>query len=104
MRRFIFVLTAVLPVWAFAADLTETLRQLDATEAYRDDSARVPEIDKALDEALKAFPNEYEVLWRAARHKYWLADTKATGQRKSELGKQAWELGDRAIKAKPNGV
>jgi hypothetical protein len=45
------------------------------------------------------------VLWRLARHDTWLAEDPALGdEKKSVIGKRAWEEGERAIKADPSRV
>ena len=48
-------------------------------------------------------PNDFEYLWRAARIRLWAADGE-TGDKKRDIAKEAWDLGDRAMKAKPQAV
>ena len=61
--------------------------------------------NKQLDKAQAAAPNDYRVLWRQARLYFWISDDPAlSNDEKSRLGKRAWEYGDRATQANPNGV
>lgn len=62
-----------------------------------------PELDKLVDQAVAASPNEFDVLWRAAALRTWEADN-AQGETKQNLGKAGWDLGERAAKAQPSRV
>jgi tetratricopeptide (TPR) repeat protein len=90
---------------AAAKDLPALLADLDATYERRDDAAQLALHRKRLAEAQKLAPKDYEVLWRAARLHFWLADDpKLPSDDKSRLGKAGWELGDRATQANPGRV
>ena len=69
--------------------------------AQRDDSAR---FDGAYAAAVREHPDDYGVLWRAARYQYWLADGASDDGLKKQRGKAAWDLGERAAKIRPLGV
>jgi tetratricopeptide (TPR) repeat protein len=84
-------------------DAASDAAQLDALYAKRDDAASAKEAEAAVDAALKASPSDYGVLWRAARAKWWTADG-SSGELKKQLAKQAWNLGEQAVKANPNAV
>jgi hypothetical protein len=88
-----------------AAQLSSLLADLDATYARRDDPAQLAAHRARLAEAQKLAPNDYEVLWRAARLSFWLADDpRLAPDEKSRLGMAGWELGDRATAANPDRV
>ena len=55
--------------------------------------------------AEKIAPTDYEVLWRLARHHYWLADDpEISNEEKARIGKITWDYGDRATQANPARV
>jgi hypothetical protein len=90
---------------AAAPEVAPLLAELDASYARRDEPAQLAAHRARLAEAQKLAPDEYEVLWRAARLYFWLADDpKLDPGEKSRLGKTAWELGDRATAANPARV
>lgn len=99
------LLTVFLLVSSSALAATpEELASLDALYARRNDPAAAKQKDEAVEKALKASPEDYEVLWRAGRWRQWQADGEANAQVKKKLGKQIWELGDRARKLAPTRV
>ena len=102
MRKAIVCAALLLPLCAWA-DAAETAAKLDALYAKRDTPAELKELKKATDEAVSQYPQDYGVLWRASRTYYWLADG-ATGDQKTNYGKQSWDLGERAVKLKPDAV
>lgn len=104
MRLTIVCAALLLPLLAWAAGPDETAKQLDALYAHRDDPAQLKQLEKATDEALKAYPNDYGILWRASRLKYWLADGSSDEKLRSKYGKESWDLGERAVKANPQGI
>ncbi|WP_375766002.1 hypothetical protein NR798_30435 [Archangium gephyra] len=95
-------LLAAFPVLAATP---EELSAWDAQyEQKRGDAAAVKQLDESLKKALEATPDDYEVLWRAARIRNWQADGTTDAKVKKSLGKQVWELGDRARKVAPDRV
>jgi len=83
-----------------AAD-PELYKKLDDCYARRD--AAEKECDAQASDAVKANAEDYGVLWRASRWKFWLSDGATDSRLKKQLGKEGWELGDRATKANPSG-
>jgi hypothetical protein len=67
-----------------------------------------PEVLQSLkaqsDAAIKAHPDDFEAMWRAARLTWWEADGQKDTERKKALGKEAWALGDKASKLNPKAV
>jgi hypothetical protein len=88
-----------------ATSLPELLVRLDALHVRRDDPAALAEAHRVADAALAQAPNDYAVLWRAARVLFTESDTPArSNDERSRLGKQAYDLAERAIAANPNDV
>lgn len=81
------------------------LAEIDGAYEHRDDPGVMDAMRAKLEDAGKRWPEEYEVLWRLARHYFWLADDPALGKKeKSRLGRTGWEYGDRATTANPERV
>ena len=90
--------SAELPVAELAA-------RLDALHARRDDPAALAEARRVADGALARAPADYDILWRAARVTFAESDLpNRSNDERSQLGKQAYDLAERAIAANPNGV
>ncbi|BDG07272.1 tetratricopeptide repeat protein [Anaeromyxobacter paludicola] len=86
-------------------ELEQLLSKADAAYQVRDEPGKLDEVRAALEHAAKLAPGDYAVLWRQARLYFWLSDDpKLPNEQKSELGKRAWELGDRASAVNPKGV
>ena len=85
--------------------LPELLARLDVLHARRDDPAALAEAERLAAAALGQAPNDYGVLWRAARVTFTASDLpgRSTDER-SRLGKQAYDFAERAIAANPNDV
>ncbi|HYV46129.1 MAG TPA: tetratricopeptide repeat protein [Myxococcaceae bacterium] len=79
------------------------LAKIDEAYAKRGDPASAKEVDALLAEAMKATPNDPQVLWRQARWNVWKADV-LTGDAKKEMGKATWDLGDKIVKLDPKMV
>ncbi|HEX8438061.1 tetratricopeptide repeat protein [Archangium sp.] len=103
MRSILLAVLVLVGLPALAAT-PEELSSWDALYARRGEAAAVKQLDEALTQALKASPEDYEVLWRAARLRQWQADGAADAKVKKNLGKQTWELGDKARKLAPDRV
>jgi len=99
---------AVLPA-SGAADLgkpaADVAARLDALHLRRDDRAALVEARRLADGAVAAAPREYAILWRAARERFTESDVPSrSDEERSRLGKEAYELAERAIAANPNAV
>jgi hypothetical protein len=81
------------------------LAELDGSYKDRDAPGAVDAMGKKLDAAVKEWPEDYEVLWRMARHQFWISDDPDLDKKeKSRIGKIGWEYGDRATAANPARV
>jgi hypothetical protein len=90
---------------AAAPEVQQLLEQADEAYARRDQGEALAEVRAKLEEAQKLAPDDYGVLWRLARLEFWISDDPGLASKeKSRVGKLAWELGDRAAKANPDGV
>jgi tetratricopeptide (TPR) repeat protein len=103
MRSISLALFVLVALPALAAT-PEELSAWDALYARRADAAAVKQLDEALRKALQSTPEDFEVLWRAARLRQWQTDGATDSKAKKSLGKQTWELGDRARKVAPDRV
>ena len=93
------------PAAPATAELAALLARADAAYARRDQLAELEASLAALTQASQLAPNDAQVLWRLARHEVWLAEDPAIADaQKSEHGKRAWDLGERAIAADPAPV
>ena len=81
------------------------LDEIDAQYRERDAPGAMDAMGKKLQDAVKQWPDDYEVLWRMSRHYFWLSDDpNLPKDEKSKLGKAGWEVGDRATAANPARV
>jgi len=79
--------------------------RLDALHLRRDDRAALAEARRVADAAVAAAPGDYGVLWRAARERFTESDVPSrSDEERSRLGKEAYDLAERAIAANPNAV
>ena len=99
-------IAAPAPVAAPAPSALATLlAEADAAFAVRDQPGKMDADLAATLKAEKIAPNDYEVLWRLARHNYWLADDpEISNEEKARIGKVTWDYGDRATQANPARV
>jgi len=82
-----------------------TLARLDQLHLRRDEPQAQREARRLADAALAAAPNDYAVLWRAARVLFTDSDDPSRpADERSRLGKQAYDLAERAIAANPDDV
>jgi tetratricopeptide (TPR) repeat protein len=82
-----------------------TAARIDELWKRRDQGNAMAEQKALLDEGLKQAPGDYGLLWRAARWHFWKGDDPALGKdERTRLGKQGWDLGEKAVAANPNDV
>lgn len=83
----------------------DRLARLDLLHAQRDDPAALAEAHRLAAAALAAAPSDYGTLWRAARGRFTESDQPTRSEEeRSRLGKEAYDLAERAIAARPDGV
>jgi tetratricopeptide (TPR) repeat protein len=89
------------PVAAPAA--ADWIAKFDELWNKRDQPGAVKDLHALLDQQLAKVPHSFEANWRLASVYNWEANG-TEGDKKAELGKLAWEAGDKAILAKPEDV
>ena len=92
------------PEPAAAPGAASYVAKLDELWKTRDADPSIKGADEAIRDGLKAFPDDYALLWRAARQRWWIADGTAAGKRKRQLAKEGWNYAERAVKAKADGA
>jgi hypothetical protein len=93
------------PTPAAPAPLSQVLARIDQLHARRDDRAALVEEQTLVQGALARAPQDYGALWRAARYYFWLADDPGQSpEQRSRVGKEGWDLAERAIVVNPNRV
>ena len=86
-----------------AADAARFSAKLDELWKTRDSADSVKLNDDVIREGLKAFPKDYDLLWRAARIRWWVADGLTEEKLKKQVAKEGWNYAKRAVEAKPQG-
>jgi hypothetical protein len=85
--------------------LPALVARLDDLHRRRDDHAAFAEEQRLVQAGLSRAPNDYGVLWRAARLYFWASDDPGLAkEQRSRWGKDGWDLAERAILANPNDV
>jgi tetratricopeptide (TPR) repeat protein len=85
-------------------EVAALVARADAAYAVRDEPGKMDEAQAALDEAEKLASGDYGVLWRKARQLFWRADDlRISKEEKARLGKECWDIADRATAAEPRG-
>jgi hypothetical protein len=113
MHRLV-LLCLLFPTAGFAADgvdagessaaVVSPYAELDALWAHRDEAGVQAQLLDATSAAVAAHPDDFGFLWRAARIRLWAGDGEADTEKKKVFGQAAWDLGDRAARAKPGAV
>jgi hypothetical protein len=86
-------------------ELAELIAEADAAYARRDQPGALDELRERLAAAERLAPDDFEVLWRLARLHFWVSDDPGIPkEQKSKVGKQGWDLAERAIAADPGRV
>ncbi len=91
------------PPPAATADAASFSSKLDELWKTRDTADAVKLNDDVIRDGLKAFPSDYEILWRAARIRWWSADGLTDEKLKKQVAKEGWNYAKRAVEAKPQG-
>jgi hypothetical protein len=93
------------PAAPASSELAALIAEIEANWAIRDQPGKM-DLDLALlQKAEKIAPSDYEVIWRFARHYYWLADDPSiSNEERARLGKLTWDWSDRATQANPSRV
>jgi hypothetical protein len=105
MRVLFFVLLLFRwPAFAQAVSVVDVTARLDELWKTRDDSTSLKASDDAIVDGLKTFPEDAEILWRASRLRWWVADGATESKLRKQLSREGWTLGERGVKAKADGM
>lgn len=86
-------------------DVASLVSRSDEQWKVRDEPGVLDQLRAGLERAHQLAPDDYGVLWRLSRLDFWVSDDPALPEgERSRLGKQAWDLGDRAAAVNPSGV
>jgi hypothetical protein len=86
-----------------AAPAQAAAARIDELWKRRDQGNALAEQKVVIDQALKQTPGDYGLLWRAARWYFWNSDDgQLSKEERTRLGKQGWDLGEKAVAANPN--
>ncbi|HMF43677.1 MAG TPA: hypothetical protein VKQ32_23545 [Polyangia bacterium] len=87
------------------APLPAVLARVDDLYKRRDDRAAWHEEQRLVQALIARAPNDYEVLWRAARFYFWASDDPGVSkEQRSRWGKDGWDFAEHAITINPNDV
>src|SRR5258708_4443579 len=85
--------------------LAQAFERIDQLHKRRDDRVAFSEEQSLVQATLARAPQDFGVLWRAARYYFWLSDDPGLSkEERSRAGKDGWDLAERAIVANPNDV
>ena len=88
-----------------AAPLPSVLARIDDLHRRRDDKNAFTEEQHLVQAGLARDPNDYDLLWRAARFYFWASDDPGLPRdQRSRLGKDGWDIAEHAIAVNPNDV
>lgn len=104
MRFLLVALMCSFPAFAQPASAGDVTAKFDDLWKTRDDAASLKAMDEAVTEGLKAFPEDYEILWRAGRLRWWVADGATDMKLRKQVAKEGWTFAERAVKAKGDGM
>ena len=79
--------------------------RVDDLYRRRDDKAAWHEEQRLVQALIARAPNDFGVLWRAARFYFWASDDPGVSkEQRSRWGKDGWDFAERAIALSPNDV
>jgi tetratricopeptide (TPR) repeat protein len=85
--------------------LPALLARLDELHRRRDDKSAYAEAQRLVQAGLARAPNDYGLLWRAARYYFWASDDPGLPkEQRSRWGKDGWDIAEHAIAVNPNDV
>ena len=88
-----------------APTLPALLARIDELHKRRDDRSAWTEEQHLVQATLARAPQDYGVLWRAARYYFWLSDDPGlNNEQRSKWGKEGWDIAERAIAANSGDV
>ena len=104
MRTWLWALALFVPAAGWADGAGEVSAQLDALYSQRHDKEKLKQLEKAVEDALSAHPEDFGVLWRASRFYYWQCDGQTSPAQKKALGQKSTDLGQKALAKNPERI
>lgn len=92
------------PEAAAKPDAASFAATIDALWMKRDEPGVLEKINNASGEGLQAYPNDYGLLWRAARTRWWNADGVTDSGLRKQLAKEGWNYAKKAVEQNNAGV
>jgi hypothetical protein len=90
---------------AAALALPALLARIDELHRRRDDRNVFSEEQRLVQAGLQRAPDDYGLLWRAARFYFWASDDPGLARdQRSRWGKDGWDIAEHAIAVNPNDV
>jgi tetratricopeptide (TPR) repeat protein len=90
---------------ASALPLPALLARIDDLHRRRDDRIAFSELQRLVQAGLARAPDDYGLLWRAARFYFWASDDPGVPrEQRSRWGKDGWDIAEHAIAVNPNDV
>ena len=86
-----------------APTAAELVSKLDSLWKTRDNADSIKDFNETAAAGLKAFPDNYDLLWRVSRFRWWTADGTSAEKLKKQVAKEGWSLAERAVKANAQG-
>jgi hypothetical protein len=85
--------------------LPALVSRLDELHRRRDDKLAFSEAQRLVQAGLQRAPDDYGLLWRAARFYFWASDDPGVARdQRSRWGKDGWDIAEHAIAVNPNDV
>jgi hypothetical protein len=93
---------ALVALLAGPARATPSVAELDALHAARNTVEAAQALESKLRLARKESPNDFELLWRSARERLWVAENASDVRLKRQAGREAWMLAEEAMRQRPD--
>jgi hypothetical protein len=93
-----FLIALVLLSAAPSKPAPEAVAEIDSAWVKRNDPAVQSKLVELLDSAVSQHPDDFEIMWRAARLYNWLGGGAAKTDDKKRFGKRTWDYGEHAIR------
>lgn len=80
------------------------IRRFDAAYEQRDKPEAIDQAERLIRGAVAEVPHSYELLWRAARHRYWVTDGTDDIKLRRRFARDGMDLSERGLRLRPRGI